>query len=163
MLAEEGLLPLQLQKQRMADLCLHAAKPDAFSSFILPPVTFHFFYIKAWQLWLSTVSGCSRTGKAVTCCGCGQAGGRAGGESAAPGSKTSWPGDTDQPVPWEKGWWFSGKTSLAAKCPVHYRDRGFLWEPVIMLLLNYQMNCRNSKLITILQVRLLVGDKENQP
>lgn len=30
----------------------------------------------------------------MTCCGCGQAGGRAGRESAAPGSKTSWPVDT---------------------------------------------------------------------
>lgn len=117
-----------------------------FSSFILPLITFHFFYSKAWQLWVSRVSWCSRTGKAATCSGCGQAGGRAGRESAAPGSKTSWPGDTPQPVHWEKGWWFSDKTSLAAKYPVHYRDRGFLWELVIMLLLNYPVNCRNSKM-----------------
>lgn len=132
-----------------------------FSSVILSLVTFHSFYVKAWQLRVSTVSWCSkdRQSRDLQWLWPGRRKGREGIIS----SRQHRPAGQETPTSQIAGKKDGDKTSLAAKCPVHYRDRGFLWEAVIMLLLNYQINGRNSKLITILQVRLLVGDKENQP
>lgn len=175
----KGCSPPHLQKQSVPKLCLHAVKPDAFQQLNPLPRYFSFFrqsfaVVGSHGLmvqqdeerpWCGARRGIG-AGKSKSQCPCHcrvQAGGRAGRALAAAGSKTCWPGDPHRPVRWEKGWWFADKTLLAAKSPVHYRGMGFLREAVIMLLLNYQINCRNSKLITVLQVRLLVGDKENQP
>lgn len=177
----KGLLPPHQQKQHVVELCLHAAKPDAFQQHNPFPRYFSFFPQRASfaamgfqglmvqqdqeRPWCGAQRDI-RARKSKPQCPCHshvQAGGRAGRALGTTGSKTCWPGDPHQPVHWEKGWWFADNNLFAAKSPVHYRDMGFLREAVIMLLLNYQINCRNSKLITILQVRLLAGDKENQP